>query len=138
MKRMYWKKKKTIAMYLNRRQFLEEFSPIYSAEIEIELESVSSDSKAPTYSGSQLKANNEKGKIEATTYESKHAMTKTPGDTKTSVKSSTYGVQSGKIAPRKDAKVIRSFAPMAEMMRDELTALKVRQNIGRRRELFRL
>ena len=39
MKRMYWKKKKTIAMYLNRRQFLEEFSPIYSAEIEIELES---------------------------------------------------------------------------------------------------
>ena len=103
-----------------------------------ELESVKGDSKAPTYSGSQLKANNEKGKIEATTYESKHAMTKTPGDSKTSVKSSTYGAQSGKIAPRKDAKVIRSFAPMAEMMRDELTALKVRQNIGRRRELFRL
>ena len=103
-----------------------------------ELESVSSDSKAPTYSGSQLKANNEKGKIEATTYESKHVMTKTPGDSKTSVKSNTYGIQGGKIAPRKDAKVIRSFAPMAEMMRDELTALKVRQNIGRRRELFRL
>jgi len=28
--------------------------------------------------------------------------------------------------------------PMAEMMKDELTALKARQNIGRRRELFRL
>ena len=39
MKRMYWKKKKTIAMYLNRRQFLEEFSPVYSSEVEIELES---------------------------------------------------------------------------------------------------
>ena len=103
-----------------------------------ELESVKGDSKAPTYSGSQLKANNEKGKIEATTYESKHAMTKTPGDSKTSVKSSTYETQSGKIAPRKDGRVIRSFAPMAEQMRDELTALKVRHNIGRRRELFRL
>jgi len=39
MKRMYWKKKKTIAMYLNRRQWLEEFSPVYSAELEIESES---------------------------------------------------------------------------------------------------
>ena len=39
MKPMHWKKKKTIAMYLNRRQWLEEFDPGYSAEVEIELES---------------------------------------------------------------------------------------------------
>jgi hypothetical protein len=103
-----------------------------------ELESVQSEAKAPKYSGSQLKSNNEKGKIEATTYEVKHASTKTPGDSKSSVKSSTYEAHSGKIAPRKDARVIRSFSPMAEMMKDELTALKTRQNIGRRKMLFRL
>ena len=103
-----------------------------------ELASVQGEGKAPTYSGKQLSANNDKGKIEATTYESKHAMTRTPGDSKTSVKSNTYGIQGGKIASRKDGRVIRSFAPMAEQMRDELTALKVRHNIGRRRELFRL
>ena len=39
MKRMYWKKKKTIAMYLNRRQWNMEFLPSYSPEVEIELES---------------------------------------------------------------------------------------------------
>jgi len=103
-----------------------------------ELESVKSDAKAPKYSGPQLKSNNEKGKIEATVYEVKHASTKTPKDSKSSAKSNTYDIQGGKIAPRKDARVIRSFSPMAEMMKDELTALKTRQNIGRRRELFRL
>ena len=102
------------------------------------LEAVTSEAKAPTYAGAQLKANNEKGKVEATTYESNHTGTTTPGDSKTSVKSNTYGIQGGKIASRKDGRVIRSFAPMAEQMRDELTALKVRKNIGRRRELFRL
>jgi hypothetical protein len=103
-----------------------------------EHESVSSEAKAPTYSGSQLKSNNEKGKVEATKYKVKHTMTSTPKDSKSSAKSSTYNIQSGKIAPRKDARVIRSFGPMAEMMKDELTALKTRQNIGRRKMLFRL
>lgn len=103
-----------------------------------ELEPVSKEGKAPTYGGSQLKSNNDKGKIEATVYEVKHASTKTPKDSKSSAKSNTYDIQGGKIAPRKDARVIRSFAPMAEKMKDELTALKIRQNIGRRRELFRL
>jgi hypothetical protein len=103
------------------------------------LESVKSDAKAPTYNGKQLSANNEKGKIEATKYEVKHTSTKTPGDSKSSVKSSTYDAPSnGKIATRKDARVIRSFGPMAEMMKDELTALKKRQAIGRREMLFRL
>ncbi len=104
-----------------------------------ELDSVKSDAKAPTYNGKQLSANNEKGTIEATKYEVKHAKTSTPGDSKSSVKSSTYNAPaSGKIAPRKDARVIRSFSPMAEMMKDELTALKARQAIGRREMLFRL
>ena len=103
-----------------------------------ELESVSSDSKAPTYSGSQLKANNEKGKIEATVYEVDHAMTKTPGDSQTSAKSSTYEHHSGKIAPRKDSKVKTSFSPMIQKIVEELLELEDRQNIGRRRQLFRL
>jgi len=101
-------------------------------------EGIKSDSKAPTYKGSSLKSNNEKGKVEATTYEVKHTSTKTPSDSQSSAKSSTYESHGGKIAPRKDARVIRSFAPMAEKMKDELVALKTRQNIGRRRELFRL
>ena len=103
-----------------------------------ELEPAESNAKAPTYTGKQLKSNNEKGKIEVTSYQVKHDSTRAPKDSKSSVKSNTYGIQSGKIAPRKDGRVIRSFAPMAEMMKDELTALKVRHNIGRRRELFRL
>jgi len=103
-----------------------------------ELESVKSDAKAPTYNGKQLSANNEKGKIEATKYEVKHTSTKTPGESQSSVKSSIYETHGGKIAPRKDARVIRSFGPMAEMMKDELTALKKRQAIGRREMLFRL
>ena len=104
-----------------------------------ELESVKGEGKAPTYNGKQLSANNEKGKVESTTYEVKYAKTATPKDSKSSVKSSTYDAPaSGKIAPRKDARVIRSFSPMAEMMKDELTALKARQAIGRKEMLFRL
>jgi hypothetical protein len=103
-----------------------------------ELDSVKSDTKAPTYNGKQLSANNEKGKVEATKYEVKHTATKTPGDSQSLAKSSTYEHHSGKIAPRKDARVIRSFSPMAEMMKDELVALKARQAIGRREMLFRL
>jgi len=103
-----------------------------------ELESVKGEGKAPTYNGKQLSANNEKGKTIATSYDVKYAQTRTPKDSKSSAKSTTYEIQGGKIAPRKDARVIRSFSPMAEMMKDELTALKIRQNIGRRRELFRL
>jgi hypothetical protein len=99
---------------------------------------IKGEGNAPTYKGSSLKSNNEKGKIEATKYEVKHTATKTPGDSKSSVKSNTYGFHSGKIAPRKDAKVIRSFSPMVEKMVDELRDLQSRQNIGRRRELFRL
>ena len=103
-----------------------------------ELESAEGGAKAPTYAGKQLKSVKEGGSSPKTTYSSKHAMTKTPGDSKSSVKSSTYDSQSGKIAPRKDARVIRSFAPMAEMMRDELTSLRMRQNIGRSRQFDRL
>jgi hypothetical protein len=104
-----------------------------------ELESVQSESKAPTYNGKQLSANNEKGKVESTSYEVKHASTKTPSDSKSTVKSSIYDTPTtGKIASRKDSRVIRSFSPMAEKMKDELIALKLRQNIGRRKALFRL
>jgi len=39
MKRMYWRKQKTLAMLANRRQWNMEFLPSYSSEVEIELES---------------------------------------------------------------------------------------------------
>jgi len=38
MSRMYWRKAKTLAMLANRRQWLREFDPIESAELEIETE----------------------------------------------------------------------------------------------------
>jgi len=39
MKRMYWRKQKTLAMLANRRQWNMEYLPSFSAEVEIELES---------------------------------------------------------------------------------------------------
>ena len=103
-----------------------------------ELEPVAKEGKAPTYGGSQLKANNEKGKIEATVYEVKHASTKTPSDSQSSAKSSTYESHTGKIAPRKDAPVKRSYSPMVKKIVDELLELDERQAHGRRKQLFRL
>jgi len=103
-----------------------------------DLDSVKSEGKAPTYGGSQLKANNEKGKIEATTYQVEHTTTKTPGDSQSLAKSSTYESHSGKIAPRKDSQVKRNYSPMIKKIVDELLELDERQGIGRRKMLFRL
>ena len=103
-----------------------------------ELEEVESEGKAPTYKGSELKSNNEKGKTEATTYEFKSKTTKTPGDSRSGVKGGSYeGTPSGKISQKKDARVIRSFSPMAESFKDELKSLIERLAIAKRRQLFR-
>ena len=86
-----------------------------------ELESIQSDSKAPTYKGSGLKSNNEKGKTEATVYEVKHKTTKTPSDSRSGVKGSSYeGVPSGKISKKKDDRVITKYSPLIEEFIDEL------------------
>jgi len=103
-----------------------------------ELEEVESDGKAPTYKGNGLKSNNEKRKIEATTYEFESKTTKTPSDSRSGVKGGSYeGTPSGKISQKKDARVIRSFSPMAESFKDELKSLIERQAIAKRRQLFR-
>jgi hypothetical protein len=103
-----------------------------------ELDSVGSEGKAPTYSGGGLKSNNEKGKIEATVYEANHKSTKTPSDSRSGGKGGSYvGTPSGGIGKKKDARVIRSFSPIAESLKEELIALKDRQSIGKRRQLFR-
>ena len=103
-----------------------------------ELEEVKSEGKAPTYGGSTLKSHNEKGKIEATVYEVNHKSTKTPGDSKAGVKGGSYeGTPSGSVRKGKDSRVIRSFSPMAQSLKEELIALKDRQSIGKRRQLFR-
>ena len=103
-----------------------------------DLESIKGESKAQTYNGSQLKSNNEKGKIEVTKYETHHAMTHTPKDSKSSAKSNTYEHHTGKIAPRKDSQVKRSYSPMVQKIVEELLELDNRQGIGRRKMLFRL
>ena len=86
-----------------------------------ELESVQSEGKAPTYKGSGLKSNNEKGKIEATVYEVKSKTTKTPSDSRSRVKGGSYeGTPSGKISKKKDDPVIRKYTPLIKEFRDEL------------------
>jgi len=103
-----------------------------------ELEDVASEGKAPSYGSSSLKSNNESGKKEATNYEYKHSNTKTPSDSRSGGKGGSYvGTPSGNISKRKDAKVIRSFSPMAESLKEELKELIDRQRIGKRRQLFR-
>ena len=104
-----------------------------------ELEEVVSEGKAPTYKGSELKSNNEKGKTEATTYEFKSKNTKTPSDSRSGVKGGSYeGTPSGKISKKKDDPVITKYSPLLEQVRDELKSLADRRRIGRRKQLFRL
>ena len=104
-----------------------------------ELESVQSEGKAPTYKGSGLKSNNEKGKTEATVYEFKSKTTKTPSDSRSGVKGGSYeGTPSGKISKKKDDPVITKYSPLLEQIRDELRSLADRRRIGRRKMRFRL
>ena len=101
-------------------------------------EDIKSEAKAPTYGGKQLKSNNETSKKEATNYEYEHASSKTPSDSRSGGKGGSYeGTPSGSISKRKDARVIRSFSPMAESLKEELKELIDRQAIGKRRQLFR-
>lgn len=96
-----------------------------------ELESVKSEGKAPTYGGSQLKANNDGRQIESTSYEFEFTSTKTPNDSQSGVKSSTYKAPSGgKLAKRKDSAVKRSYRPMIEKIVDDLLSLEQRQRAG--------
>ena len=104
-----------------------------------ELEEVESDGKAPTYNGNGLKSHNEKGKLEATTYEFKSKTTKTPNDSRSGVKGGSYeGTPSGTISKKKDDPVITKYSPLLEQVRDELKSLTDRQRIGRRKMRFRL
>ena len=104
-----------------------------------ELEEVVSEGKAPTYNGSKLKSNNEKGKTEATTYEFKSKNTKTPSDSRSGGKGGSYeGTPSGGISKKKDDTVITKYSPLLEEIKDELRALSDRQRIGRRKMRFRL
>ena len=103
-----------------------------------ELDPVSKEGKAPTYGGSQLKANQEGRKAPTTVYQETHTMTVTPKDSQTKVRSGTYTAQTGSIAPRKDSAVKRQFKPMIDKIVEELLELDKRQAIGRRKQLFRL
>jgi len=103
-----------------------------------ELEEVESEGKAPTYNGNGLKSNNEKRKIEATTYEFESKTTKTPSDSRSGVKGGSYeGTPNGKISKKKDDPVITKYSPLLKKIRDEVKSLSDRQAIGKRRQLFR-
>ena len=104
-----------------------------------ELESVQSEGKAPSYGSSSLKSNNEKGKIEATTYEYTHANSKTPSDSRSGGKGGSYeGTPSGGISKKKDDKVVTKYQPLIEQIREEIKSLSDRQRLGRRKMRFRL
>ena len=104
-----------------------------------DLEDVQSEGKAPTYKGSKLKSNNEKGKTEATVYEVKSKTTKTPSDSRSGIKGGSYeGTPSGKISKKKDDPVITKYSPLIEEIKDELKSLIDRRRIGRRKMEFRL
>ena len=104
-----------------------------------ELESVQSESKAPTYGSSSLKSNNEQGKKEAGTYEYKHTTTKTPSESRSGIKGGSYmGTPSGGISKKKNDKVIIKYSPLIEQIQEELKDLASRQKIGRRKMRFRL
>jgi len=104
-----------------------------------DLEDVQSEGKAPTYKGSKLKSNNEKGKTEATVYEFKSKTTKTPSDSRSGVKGGSYeGTPSGKVSKKKDDPVITKYSPLIEEIKDELKSLIDRRRIGRRKMEFRL
>ena len=104
-----------------------------------ELEPISKEGNAPTYQGSQLKSNNEKGKIDATTYEVKHTSTSTPSDSRSTTKAGAYDKpSSGKIAQRTDSAVKRSYAPIIEKIIEELLSLEERQTMGRKKQFARL
>ena len=104
-----------------------------------DLEDVQSEGKAPTYKGSKLKSNNEKGKTEATVYEFKSKTTKTPSDSRSGIKGGSYeGTPSGKVSKKKDDPVITKYSPLIEEIKDELKSLIDRQRIGRRKMRFRL
>jgi len=104
-----------------------------------ELEEVESEGKAPTYKGSELKSNNEKGKIEKTTYEFKSKSSKTPDDSQSRVPGGSYeGTPSGGISKKRSPQVIRKYSPLVKEIKEEIRSLADRQRIGRRKMRFRL
>ena len=103
-----------------------------------EHEDIKSEAKAPTYSGKQLKSNNEQNKKEATEYDYEHKSTKTPGDSKTGVKSGSYeGTPSGRISKKKSDTVVIKYTPVIKEIQEQIKSLESRQAIGKRRQLFR-
>ena len=102
-------------------------------------EDIKSEGKAPTYGEEQLKSHNDKGQIEATIYEFNKKTTKTPGDSHSRIKSSSYeGVETGRPTKKKNAQVLRKYSPLIQEIKEEIRSLADRQRIGRRKMRFRL
>ena len=75
-----------------------------------DLTEIESDGKAPTYKGSQLKSNNEKSNIKGGTYNVNNENTKSPVDSRSQIKTGSYGgVANGTLNRKQDSKVIRKY-----------------------------
>ena len=87
-----------------------------------ELERVQSEGKAPTYKGSELKSNKEKGKTEATVYEFKSKSTKTPSDSRSKVKGGSYNGVPSSPTIKRDTSTKHNvwYTPLVEEFIDEL------------------
>ena len=104
-----------------------------------DLTEIQSDGKAPTYKGSLLKSNNEKSNIKGGTYNVINENTKSPIDSRSQIKTGSYGgVANGTLNRKQDSKVIRKYSPLIQEMQEELRSLTDRQRIGRRKMRFRL
>jgi len=98
-----------------------------------ELESISGDSKAPTYSGTSLSAHKESSKAPKGTYDATHASTKTPSDSEIKAKSSSYIEPTGKTLTTKiheqSAPIsIKSIEDILKVERERLLRLVAKRN----------
>tara|TARA_R100000541_G_scaffold2150_1_gene7597 strand:- start:12 stop:590 length:579 start_codon:yes stop_codon:yes gene_type:complete len=108
-------------------------------ESDEEHEDIKSEAKAPTYGGKQLKSINEQGKKEATDYEYEHASSKTPSESRSTVKGGSYeGTPSSRISKKKSDTVVTKYAPLIKEVQEQIRSLTDRQRIGRRKLRFRL
>jgi hypothetical protein len=104
-----------------------------------DLTEIQSDGKPPTYKGSLLKSNNEKSNIKGGTYNVINENTKSPIDSRSQIKTGSYGgVANGTLNRKQDSKVIRKYSPLIQEVQEELRSLTDRQRIGRRKMRFRL
>lgn len=98
-----------------------------------ELEPIKSEGKAPDYKGESLSENKEGSKVDKTTYEVAHKMSKTPNDSKSSIKNSGYDKPTEGTEPKSkkhehSEAEIKSMLELLEVERKRLMKVMLRRN----------